>query len=254
LPNIAGPVQTVPVSAMIATLDQGWSPKCEREPATDPQQWAVIKTTAIQPIEFDDRENKRLPAHLTPRPEIAIETGDVLITRAGPRSRVAIACVVRHTRSRLMLCDKAYRLRVKPSAADATFLAYMLNAPQSLQVLERMKTGISDSGLNLTQSKFLDLPVPKLTLVEQKEVVRRIGTAFAEIDRLSSETTSARKLIDHLDQAILAKAFRGELVPQDPNDEPASVLLGRIRAERAAVPTKIKRGPKRIRKKTARIR
>jgi hypothetical protein len=43
---------------------------------------------------------------------------------------------------------------------------------------------------------------------------------------------SARKLIDHLDQAVLAKAFRGELVPQDPNDEPASALLERIRAQR----------------------
>jgi hypothetical protein len=47
------------------------------------------------------------------------------------------------------------------------------------------------------------------------------------IDRLASEATSARKLIDPLDQAVLAKTFRGELVPQDPNDEPASVLLGR---------------------------
>jgi type I restriction enzyme, S subunit len=52
--------------------------------------------------------------------------------------------------------------------------------------------------------------------------------------RLASEATSARKLIDHLDKAILAKAFRGELVPQDPNDEPASLLLKRIRSARAA--------------------
>ena len=44
------------------------------------------------------------------------------------------------------------------------------------------------------------------------------------------ETTSARTLIDRLDQAVLAKAFRGELVPQDPNDEPASALLERIEA------------------------
>jgi hypothetical protein len=57
-------------------------------------------------------------------------------------------------------------------------------------------------------------------------------------DRLASETTKARKLIDHLDQAILAKAFQGELVPQDPNDEPASVLLERIRAERHLAPTR----------------
>jgi len=48
----------------------------------------------------------------------------------------------------------------------------------------------------------------------------------------ASQTTSARKLVDHLDQAILTKAFRGELVPQDPKDEPVNVLLERIRAER----------------------
>ena len=52
-------------------------------------------------------------------------------------------------------------------------------------------------------------------------------------DRLGKEAASARKLVDHLDQAILAKAFRGELVPQDPNDEPASVLLERIKKERS---------------------
>ncbi|TIN05772.1 restriction endonuclease subunit S [Mesorhizobium sp.] len=76
---------------------------------------------------------------------------------------------------------------------------------------------------------------------EQHEIVRRIETSLAWIDRLASETTSARKLIDRLDQAVLAKAFRGELVPQDPSDEPASVLLERIRAERGAAP-KAKRG------------
>lgn len=71
----------------------------------------------------------------------------------------------------------------------------------------------------------------------------KIEKAFAEIDRLVAEAAAARRLVDRLDQAILAKAFRGELVPQDPADEPASVLLDRIRAERAAAP-KAKRGRK----------
>jgi type I restriction enzyme S subunit len=71
-------------------------------------------------------------------------------------------------------------------------------------------------------------------LPEQLEIVRRIEVAFSWIDRLAADATNARKLVDHLDQAVLAKAFRGELVPQDPNDEPASVLLERIKAERAA--------------------
>jgi type I restriction enzyme S subunit len=66
---------------------------------------------------------------------------------------------------------------------------------------------------------------------------------FAWSNRLASETNSARKLFDHFDQAVLAKALRGELVPQDPIDEPANVLLERIRTAReTASVTKARRG------------
>jgi type I restriction enzyme, S subunit len=74
--------------------------------------------------------------------------------------------------------------------------------------------------------------IPVAPAHERSEIVKRVTAAFSWINRLASEATSARKLIDHLDRALLAKAFRGELVPQDPNDEPAGVLLERIRAER----------------------
>lgn len=89
---------------------------------------------------------------------------------------------------------------------------------------------------NLTLEICRNLPVPLCSMLEQKEIVRRVEAAFRWIDRLAVEATSARKLIDKLDLAVLAKAFRGELVPQDPNDEPASVLLERIRAERETAP------------------
>lgn len=224
-----------PLGDFIRALDQGWSPKCEPEPAASGE-WAVIKTTAIQPVEFIAGENKRLPPHLSPRPEIAIQAGDVLITRAGPRSRVAISCVVVEDHPRLMLCDKAYRLRVDQQRADPAYLTYMLNSPQCLGALEVMKTGISDSGLNLTQGKFLELPLPAFSKDAQVKIVDKVRIALTWIDRLTSEATSARSLIDRLDQAVLAKAFRGELVPQDPEDEPASVLLARIRAELGAAP------------------
>ncbi|TVQ58910.1 MAG: restriction endonuclease subunit S [Rhodobacteraceae bacterium] len=66
-------------------------------------------------------------------------------------------------------------------------------------------------------------------------------TAFARIDRLAAEAARAAHLFDRLDERLLAKALRGELVPQDPADEPAAHLLARLRAARAGAP-KPKRG------------
>ena len=78
-------------------------------------------------------------------------------------------------------------------------------------------------------------------LAEQRKIVRRADQLFAFADQLEARLAGARQRVDALTQSILAKAFRGELVPQDPNDEPASVLLERIAAQRAAGP-KLKRG------------
>ncbi len=95
----------------------------------------------------------------------------------------------------------------------------------------------------LTQGALLSLPIQVPPHQEQTEIVRRVEQLFAFADQLEARVVAAKSRIDHLTQSILAKAFRGELVPQDPNDEPASVLLERIKAQRAAAP-KAKRGRK----------
>ena len=74
--------------------------------------------------------------------------------------------------------------------------------------------------------------VPPLS--KQSEIVHRVEVLFAYADRLEARYTAARTQVECLTPALLAKAFRGELVPQDPNDEPASVLLERIRTAWAA--------------------
>ncbi|TRW17725.1 restriction endonuclease subunit S [Glacieibacterium frigidum] len=93
--------------------------------------------------------------------------------------------------------------------------------------------------LNLGIVKAITLPLPPI--VDQKSAVSTLDLAFARADRLEAEVARARVLLDRLEAAILARAFRGELVQQDPTDECASVLLDRIRTERAAAST-AKRG------------
>jgi type I restriction enzyme, S subunit len=76
-------------------------------------------------------------------------------------------------------------------------------------------------------------PLPLPPLQEQEEIVKRIEKLFEAIDLIAEQYQQAIKLLDRLDRSILAKAFRGELVPQDPNDEPATVLLERIQKDRS---------------------
>jgi hypothetical protein len=78
-----------------------------------------------------------------------------------------------------------------------------------------------------------NLPISLPPAEEQTEIIRRVESLFAFADRLEARYKASRARVERLTPALLAKAFRGELVPQDPNDEPASVLLERIRTARA---------------------
>ncbi len=76
------------------------------------------------------------------------------------------------------------------------------------------------------------MPIELPNLDEQKEIVRLVDQYFAFADTIEVQVKKAQARVNNLTQSILAKAFRGELVEQDPNDEPADKLLERIAAAR----------------------
>lgn len=75
-------------------------------------------------------------------------------------------------------------------------------------------------------------PFPLPPFEEQKEIVRKVEELFHFADQIEARYNKAKQWFDKIPQSILAKAFRGELVPQDENDEPASELLNRIQEEK----------------------
>ena len=109
---------------------------------------------------------------------------------------------------------------------------YCLNSPIGRTYCWSVKSdGVSQSNINAKKLAAFSFLLP--TREEQVEIVRRIKKALDWLSFVGLEQSQAAHLLDHLDEANLAKAFRGELVPQDPNDEPASVLLASIMAERS---------------------
>ena len=209
--NAIHPDSWQPISGVIKTLDQGWSPKCESVPAESDDEWAVIKTTAIQAGYFLDQENKKLPSHLEPRGHLELRIGDLMLTRAGPRSRVGVACYVRKVRPKLMLCDKAYRVRLEPKKAIPCFIELVLNSPRFVDALDEMKSGISDSGLNLTQKRFAELLIPLPPLAEQHQTVAVVEARTTAIDHLEAELERQITRSNRLRQSTLGSAFEGNL-------------------------------------------
>jgi type I restriction enzyme, S subunit len=173
--------------------------------------------------------------------KLRLDLGDILIIRSnGSLDLVGRSAVVNQAALGMLFAGYLIRLRLDKDLADPTFINLYFMAAETRAKLETLAK--STSGVNnINSSQLQALPLLLPEVAEQNEIVRRVERAFVWIDRLATEATNARKLLDHLDQAVLAKAFRGELVPQDPNDEPASVLLERIRAESATIGRAISR-------------
>lgn len=200
----------------------------------------LLRGANIAPGEVTWSEVVCLPPDQTAKfSQYALNAGDIVIAMDRPVISTGLKVArIEPSDAGCLLVQRVARY-VPSSFAENTFVWYLINSQGFIDHAVSQATG-SDLP-HISSNDILTTPLPLPALAEQREIVRRIEIAFGWIKRLASEATSARKLIDHLDQAVLAKAFRGELVPQDPNDEPASVLLERIRAERATV-APIKRG------------
>jgi type I restriction enzyme S subunit len=207
------------------SMNYGTSAKSQREGEVP-----VLRMGNLQGGELDWTEL----AYTSDLAEIAkylLDDGDVLFNRTNSPELVGKTAMYRGKRPAIY-AGYLIRVRCRPSL-DPEFLNLSLNSPAARDYCWRVKSdGVSQSNINA--KKLAAYPFLLPSVEEQEEIVRSAQELFTLADQLEARLTSARKIVDRLTPALLAKAFRGELVPQDPGDEPASVLLERIRAARQA--------------------
>ncbi|MBI4721064.1 MAG: restriction endonuclease subunit S [Chitinivibrionia bacterium] len=158
-----------------------------------------------------------------------LRSGDLLLSIRGTVGRLV---VVPDELEKANITQDTARLTIQPHVSRDYVLWYLRSELAQFRMKGAVR-GVAVRGINIGDVRALQVPLPSRE--EQDEIVGRVETLFAYADRLEARYAAACAQIERLTPALLAKAFRGELVPQDPNDEPASDLLDRIRAARTLV-------------------
>ncbi len=163
--------------------------------------------------------------------QYALKPGDVLFNRTNSPELVGKTAVYRGTQPALFA---GYLIRINQieTIAESQYLNLFLNSHVAKKHGNSVKTdGVNQSNINGT--KLQNYPFPYCTLDEQREIVRLLDEKLSIVDQLERDVDDELRKSDTLRQSILKKALSGQLVAQDPNDEPASVLLERIKTEKA---------------------
>lgn len=218
------------IGGVTVDLRYGTSKKCDY----DIQGVGVLRIPNITPAggvsqsdlkfaQFDGQETKKL----------ALKSGDLLVIRSnGSLDLVGRCGLVREKDEGLLFAGYLMRLRVNTDLVRPAFIMYWLMASDQRKRIELLAK--STSGVNnLNAEELRSLPLRFPTLPEQDEILRKVEAYMASADRIEARYIDMCAQAQRLAPQVLAKAFRGQLTEQDPNDEPANALLSRLTSKSA---------------------
>jgi type I restriction enzyme S subunit len=197
---------------------------CDDGPGT------FVMAQNVRPMKFDRTYRLAVdpPQENQDRTRSEVKEDDILVTIVG--ANTGDVCRVPLKLLEHYVCQSVALMRpVVPETSP--FIEIFLNSVgHGQQQYRKWIYGEGRPHLSFDQLRMTAIAVPPLA--EQQEIVRRVEELCALADQIEARYAKAKQYVDSLKQSILAKAFRGELVPQDPNDEPATVLIERIREAR----------------------
>lgn len=169
----------------------GPSPDCEERQIFAPEEWGVLKTTAITWSGWNERAHKVLPKELWGQSKIEVNAGDVLVTKAGPRTRVGVVCHVPSTRSQLVVSGKMIGLRPISGVVNASFLAGLLARQEQQKYIHERTTGMAESQVNFANEVLLDTPL-RIPPIQEQDVIAKV------LDTLDTAIRETESIIDKL--------------------------------------------------------
>ncbi|WP_188381373.1 restriction endonuclease subunit S [Oxalicibacterium faecigallinarum] len=229
------------IDHLLADIETGTSFKCEERPPYS-DEVGVLKVSAVSWGEYNEEESKTCQDESMIRPELFVNVGDFLFSRANTIELVGACVIAQNVTKRVMLSDKILRL-VLVNKELKVWLLTLLRSELGRKQIEMLASGNQESMRNIGQERLRQIlvPLPGPNEIEQASLLLSANIEAAHLQettiKLSLKQSTAQR------KNILRAAFAGQLVQQDRNDEPASILLERIRdeqEERAKQPTRVK--------------
>ena len=221
---------------VVSTLEGGTAVSATNTRSNRP----VLRSSAVRQGLVDYEDFRYLPDGAKQGADPYIATGDLLFTRlSGTLEYVGNCAVVGELRGRkIEFPDRIFRGRcvfgISPNFIQLAFAEKTLR--RSLEA--KAKSSAGHQRISLADLREYCIPLPPLT--EQYRIVAEVERRLSVIQQADATVEANLTRAERLRQSILKQAFSGNLVPQDPNDEPASELLKRIRAEREAAEAAVK--------------
>jgi type I restriction enzyme, S subunit len=227
---VQGPWPRVPLSDVTARQEYGSSAKATANGSGVP----IIRMGNIQDGHIEPVNLKFLPAGHPDTERFRLVRGDLLFNRTNSPDLVGKSAVFAGQPS--AACFASYLIRVQfNDRCLPAWAAAVLNSPYGRRWASRVRTQqVGQANINGTKLAAMEMPLPPRE--EQARLVGDLEQQLSVLDAMENAIDQARMRSEALKRSILERAFTGRLVPQDSADEPASVLLERIRAERAAAP------------------
>ena len=225
----------------VAEIQGGITKDSKKESSTD-EEIPYLRVANVQRCYLDLREIKTIRIPASRLANCLLERGDILFNEGGDIDKLGRGWVWEGQIDRCSYQNHVFRARLYDRDMQPKYVSWWSNYRGLDYFLQVGKQTTNLASINKSTLSALPISLPPND--EQREIVRRVETLYSFANRLESRFEAARSRIESLAPALLAKAFRGELISQDPNDEPASELLKRIQAARSEQPEK----PKRLKK------
>ena len=222
----------------IADLKGGVTKDSRREADPDYVEYPYLRVANVQRGFLDLSTVTTIRADRRKAEKLVLQLGDILFNEGGDRDKLGRGWVWEGQIENCIHQNHVFRARLTNGGFDPYFISMHANTWGQRWFERHGKQTTNLASINLATLK--SFPVPAPSLKDQQAVVAELRSITMSEERLRTDLERAERHSRTLRRSILSRAFSGQLVPQDPNDEPATALLERIAASRATTPKRRK--------------